>query len=56
MSTVEQSKIKCQLDEKRKKEENEKRKKENENIKKEEKKLITTREPYDKERITFFFP
>jgi len=43
------TKTKCQLDEKIKKEEDEKRKKE-------EKKLTTTREPYDKERITFFFP
>jgi hypothetical protein len=40
------SKTKCQLDEERKKEEDKKKKKEEEN----------TREPYDKDRITFFFP
>lgn len=42
------TKSKCQLDEERKKKEDEK------NASDEKKKKETTREPYDKERLTFF--
>lgn len=47
------TKSKCQLDEERKKEEDKKNASDKKKVKAKEN---TTRETYDKERITFFFP